>query len=142
MKVLIPCVLVLGLMGGCAGLTADQKARIEALGVENDKAATDMSVLLLKAKSGEASPFEIVQAVDRIKSLMDRNTKEIKEIEASSSTSSTIAALAGLFGRTALHAVSAAIPGAGPIGALLQGILTLLLGGSSNKKKDEGAKVA
>ncbi len=135
-RAILPVVLVLVLIGGCAGLSSEQIARIDALSAENQKATSEMSVLLSKAKAGTITPLEVVQAMDRLRALIDSNVKEIKEIEATASKGSVIAGAIGLFGRTALHAVSIAVPGSGPIAAALQGLLTLLLGGSSTKKQD------
>ena len=137
MKILLPCVLVLALMGGCGHLTEEQKARIEVLSQQNAALTDEMTVLLSKAKAGSVTPLEIVQAVDRIRVTLKANADEMKAIQDTASTSSWIAGAAGLFGRTALHAVSVAIPGSGPLAAGLQALLTLLLGGSSSKKKEE-----
>ena len=134
-KMILPCVAVLALMGGCAHLTEEQKARVEVLTKQNNALTDEMAVLLSKAKAGTATPLEIVQAVDRIRVTLKSNADEMKAIQDTASTSSWIAGAIGLFGRTALHAVSLAVPGSGPLAAGLQALLTLLLGGSSSKEK-------
>lgn len=137
MKILLSCVLILGLMGGCAGLSKEQQERIEVITKKNETLAGELSTLYTQARQGLADPAEIVAAIQKVTAAMSENHAEIKKIQAESgNTSAWIAGAVGLFGRTALHAVGAAIPGAGPLAAGLQAILTLLLGGSTTKKRE------
>ena len=137
MKSLLAGVLILCCMGGCAGLSAEQTARIEAIAKENETLAIKMAALIEKAKKGEISPTEIIQAVEEVRNLMDKNRTEIKSIQESATSKAAVwGGIAGLVGRTVLHGAASAIPGAGPVAAMLQGLLTLLLGGSTTKKKE------
>jgi outer membrane murein-binding lipoprotein Lpp len=127
------------LLAGC-GLTAEQQKRIDDLSAQNEALVNKQRGLLEKVKLGTATPVEVAEAFKDIAEQMKKNAEEIKEIKDSSSTGTWLAVAGGLFGRTLLHAAGAAIPGAGPVAMALQGLLTLLLGGSTTvKPKPPGA---
>lgn len=132
--VAVACALVF--VVGC--LSAAHQARIEELTKENQRLADDMKALVEKGKAGTLTTGEIAEAVQKINEQMKRNIEEIRVIQAEGGTTAgVIGGIIGMVGRTALHAVAASIPGAGPLSAGLQAILTLLLGGSQSVKKQE-----
>lgn len=139
MRYLMIGVLVLFMAGGCSTLSDEQKNRIEVIVKENEAIAGKMAALVTKAKAGLITPSEVVLAMDELRVTMDKNRAEIKTIQESGGTMAMVWAAVGLFGRTALHAVSIAVPGSGPIASALQAFLTLLLGGSSTKKTEPKA---
>jgi len=125
------------LVSGCAHLTDEQKARVNVLVQENETLARKMATLLEKAKAGEITPTEIVLAIEEVRATMEKNKSEIADIQASGATwSAIIGGVAGTIGRSALHAVALAVPAAGPWGIAIQGLLTMLLGGSATKKAE------
>lgn len=140
MKILSVVVFAVGfalLVAGCAHLTEEQKARVNVLVQENETLAKKMADLVGRAKDGNVTPLEIVAAVEEVRKTMEKNKSEIAEIQASGGTwSAIIGGVAGTLGRSALHAVSLAVPATGPWGIALQGLMTLLLGGSSTKKQE------
>ncbi len=129
----IAAILVLG-VGGCAQLTAEQKARIEEISKKNETLAGELSVLYTQARQGVADPAEIVVAIQKVNEAMAANYAEIKKIQAEGEATSWIAGAVGLFGRSALHLVTK-IPLPGPLGMILQMGMGILLGGSETKQK-------
>lgn len=122
-------------IAGC-GLTREQQQRIEVLAAENEALVAKQQELVKKIQLGTATPEEVALAFQGIAAQMKKNADEIKAIKESGSTTAWITAGLALFGRTALHAVGAMIPGGTPAAVLIQGFLTVLLGGSQTAKKD------
>lgn len=126
------------LLFGC-GITAEQQKRIDALTAENEALANKQRDLLEKIKTGTVTPTEIATAFKEVTEQMKKNADEIKAIKDSGGTMAVITAVVGVFGRTALHAAASLVPGGTPAAMALQGLLTLLLGGSETKKKEATA---
>lgn len=122
-------------IAGC--LTEEQRQRIEDLSSQNLALVEKQKALVEKVRLGTATQAEIADAFTGIADLIKKNAEEIKAIKDSGSTEAWIAAAAGLLGRTVLHAAGAMIPGGTPVAGAIQGLLTLLLGGSQTIRKEE-----
>jgi hypothetical protein len=121
-------------IGGC--LTAEQAQRVEELSKQNEELVAKQRALVEKVRLGTATQEEIATAFVGVANQLKKNADEIKAIKDSSSTGAWITAAVALFGRSALHAAGAAIPGGTPVAGALQGLLTLLLGGSQSKRDE------
>lgn len=129
-------------LAGC-GLTSDQQKRVDALVAENEALYQKERQLAEDAKNGKVTAAQVAGAVVEITTQMKKNLEEIKAIkDAGNSTAAIIGAIAGTLGRSALHAAAGMIPGGNPLLGGLQGLLTLLLGGSETKKSEVEDKPA
>jgi hypothetical protein len=122
-------------VAGC--LTAEQRQRIEDLSQQNEALVEKQRALVEKVRLGTATQAEIADAFTGVANQIKKNAEEIKAIKDSGSTGAWLAAAAGILGRTALHAAGAMIPGGTPVAGAIQGLLTLLLGGSETRRKEE-----
>lgn len=138
MRRLMTAVLGLALLGGVlvgCGLTEEQTKRIAAIGVENEALAVQLEDTYAQVKAGTLTLEEGLKRTKAIKDALHKNIDEVKKLQSEGTgTMGMICAALGMFGRSALHGVAKVIPAAGPWGALLQGVLTLVLGGSETKK--------
>lgn len=137
----VRCAFVTGLfvallaIGGC--LSAEQRQRIDDLSQQNEALVEKQKALVEKVRLGTATQAEIADAFTGVANQIKKNAEEIKSIKDSGSTGAWIAAAAGLLGRTVLHAAGALIPGGTPVAGAIQGLLTLLLGGSQTVRKED-----
>lgn len=127
---------------GCAGLSDSDQEKVAAIVAENRALVMEMDGLYAKLQAGDATVAEVAVAVGKIKNQIDKNLLEIEKLkESGNSFGMILAGIAGALGRTALHAATK-IPIGGPLGAIIQTLLGLLLGGSATKKKDAPATPA
>jgi len=132
--VLVPCLV---LLAGCSGLSDGQREEIATLVAENKALVVEMESLYGRLKDGSATVAEVSAAVVRIKAKVESNLKRIEEIhESGASTAAIIGGIVGALFRSVPHALTR-IPLPGGLGIAVQGFLSLLLGGSATKRKEE-----
>lgn len=135
--VVLVLALVVGgiLLGGCVtGLSAERKARVDALMEENVKLSKEATDLYAKVKAGELPLADMMALTVQITAQTNKNITEIKAIhDEAVAGGATAGGIIGVFARTILHAATK-IPLPGPLGAV-GNLLGLLLGGSATEKK-------
>lgn len=128
--------LALGGILGCAGLTPEQQAKLDAASKKNEELLAQLETIRTAAKEGKLNPIDAFNAITAVTEQVKANYEVIKSVKAEAGSGSTVAVLFGLFGRSALHLLNtlpvSQIPVAGPF---LQFALTLAMGGSESKYK-------
>lgn len=134
MRFTVMVLMLFGICGLFGCLSEENLKKAEALGEENAALALEVEGLAAKAKAGTLSSVDAVAAIGKLTAQMNKNLALMKELKSSGDgTAGMLGGLAVMLGRSALHAVAAVQTG-NPLLVAIQGLLTLLLGGSSTKK--------
>jgi hypothetical protein len=124
-----------GMVVGC-GLTPEQEARIAELGAANEDLTVELADVYAQMQAGTLDAKTAASRLSKVKGALEKNAAEIKKLQSEGvGKGGMVWAAIGMFGRSALHGAAKILPAAGPWGALIQGLLTLVLGGSETKKK-------
>lgn len=147
MKRAFAWIVVCGLaVAGCGQMSAGSKEKLETLSADNAALAAKLTASFQAAKDGSLTVGEIEARIKEIEDARQKNMKEIAEITINENMTKigAVAAGAGVLGRSALHLVGSGVIPLGPLAPiqpLLAGLIGLLLGGSSSKKKEPAPEV-